>query len=70
MKYDPNYLHERDRLIDTPVTLNGKPAKICGKLEPYATVCQYGDNWHIQAMFTWQTVQHVVNNKNGEFKSN
>jgi hypothetical protein len=55
-----DYICERDRLIDTPVTLDGKAAQICGRLEQFATVCRKGDDWWYMAQWPWETAQAIV----------
>lgn len=50
------------------VTLDGKPAAICGARLRFASVRRL----HTTALsvpFAWETVQYIVENKNGKFKS-
>lgn len=58
---------ERDGLIETRVTLDGKPAVILGRFADFATVAQIPDGpsyeWH------WETVKRIVRTKNSEFTS-
>lgn len=49
------------------ITLDGMPCMIIGYREPNATVWSR-DN-HIGVPFSWETIEHTINNKNGEFKS-
>ena len=64
-----DYLVVRDKLIAADVTLDGKPARITGRLNSFATVSQCGDDWHIQAQFSWSTALMVVECGGGVFES-
>lgn len=49
------------------VTLDGEPAGIGGCYEPFANVFTFsGTKKH---EFAWETVDRIVSNNNGEFKS-
>ncbi len=50
-----------------PVSLNGKPALICGILNDFARVCQVGAPY-VGADFSWAAVERVMA-KGGEFKA-
>lgn len=53
-------------LIEAPVTLDGKPAKISGALKQVATVAALPDGLAIE--FSWQAVARIVAS-GGNFKS-
>ncbi|HEX2242599.1 MAG TPA: hypothetical protein VHK27_04995 [Gammaproteobacteria bacterium] len=58
-------LSERQRLTQIPVTLDGKPARVTGYRNEFATVRnqQYG------VEFAWATVAHIIANRGGKFES-
>ncbi len=58
---------EKDRLVDTPVTLNHRPAKICGRLEDWACVRYNDDPRHQGYIYSWPTIRAIVDYYNGEF---
>jgi hypothetical protein len=60
-------LEARRALCEAKVTLDGKPAKIIGAAEQYATVHQTPDGfgWH----WSWTAVAHIVANRGGAFRS-
>lgn len=58
---------EKTRLMEHAVTLDGKPARITGRLMDFAKVSQIAD-WWVSAEFCWATVQRIVE-KGGAFKS-
>ena len=59
---------EKDALVDTKgITLNGKPAKINGRREPFASVCEL--NGPLKVEFAWRTVKNIIAN-GGQFKAN
>jgi hypothetical protein len=58
---------EKYRLIDSRVTLNGKPAKVCGAQLPWAFVVTLDSR--LSAEYAWNTVQHVIDNLGGKFKA-
>lgn len=62
----PN-LEQRRALCEAKVTLDGKPAKIIGARERYATVhiIPDGYGWH----WSWPAVAHIVANRGGAFRS-
>jgi hypothetical protein len=46
-------------------TLDGKPARICGRLLRFAIVREiFGPS---SAEFAWETIKHCMEEKNGEF---
>ncbi len=53
---------EKTRLIETPVTLNGLPALISGRAEPFATVRTLtpAGKHHIRGDWSWPTVARIV----------
>ncbi len=61
---------EKTALIDAQgVTLNGIPAKVVGRLMPFARVRQDGPPGEaLDVEFAWGTVQHVIST-GGAFKS-
>lgn len=60
-------LSERRALVETEgVTLDGKPAKISGYCNPFATVQEFTTGLHCD--FAWPTVARIVAN-GGAFKS-
>ena len=58
---------ERQELASNKVTLDGKPALIIGLRNPFATVKQYPTG--CEAEFAWATVEHIIKDKEGKFKS-
>lgn len=58
--------------IKEGITLDGKKAKICGRLRDFAQVVQYQHIYDcprpISAEFSWEAVQRIVAN-DGAFKS-
>ena len=58
---------ERDALIETEVTLDGKPAVILGRYADFPTVAQTPDGLHYR--WSWEVVKRIVETKNGEFTS-
>jgi hypothetical protein len=57
----------RQELVNEHVTLNDKPAAIGGYMNNYAMViCLDGSN---RVEFAWETVDHIVRNCGGKFKS-
>jgi hypothetical protein len=59
-------LAERYQLCDTPVTLDGQPARIGGARNEFATVRLAGSG--LSAEFAWPTVARIVS-RGGDFKS-
>jgi hypothetical protein len=62
-------MNTRDKraLADTTVTLNGKPAKVSGVANDYATVTDLANGTSHE--YCWETVKHVIYTQNGAFKS-
>lgn len=48
------------------VTLDGKPARVIGRKNTFATIAQYPDG--ISAVYSWETVDRIVKN-GGKFRS-
>ncbi len=59
-------IEEKRKLVETPVTLNGKRAKITGLSKPFAMVRQIDTG--LGCEFAWETVKRVVE-KGGHFNS-
>lgn len=57
----------RRELVDTHITLNGKPALVCGYRNAFATVVDLVSR--LQCEFAWETVDDIITNRNGEFRS-
>lgn len=64
---DTRYLHVRDALMEKKVTLDGKPARICGRLKKFAIVWQREDICK-QAEFSWPAVERIIHS-GGNFLS-
>ena len=65
---EPISIERRQELVQTrTATINGKPALISGWNNDFATVADI-DTW-LSCEFAWPTVDHIVTNKNGAFKS-
>jgi hypothetical protein len=59
---------EREDLMTKPVTLNGRPAIISGRLSPFAVVrTNDGDRGYV-GEWSWHSVRHVIENNAGAFK--
>lgn len=59
---------ERKReLAETPVTLDGKPAKIFGTKRQFATVAQMPNGPNFQ--YAWTTVEYIILKRDGNFLS-
>ena len=58
---------ERDALVGTEVTLDGKPAVVLGRFADFATVAQVPAGLSYE--WNWETVKRIMRTKNGEFKS-
>lgn len=62
-------LPERDRLCDRrDITLDGRPAKISGRLEQFATVATMDDSPEVSQVWAWELVKNIVAN-GGKFRS-
>lgn len=57
----------KDRAINTPVTLDGKPARIVGKRDVWATVAQIDEPWHYH-QWAWPAAIRIADN-GGDFRS-
>ena len=60
-------VERRRELVEHHVTLNGVNATISGVQNDFATICQLPDGMRVE--FAWATVEHVINNSNGEFNA-
>ena len=58
---------ERRALCAVPVTLNGHPARVIGAHRDFATVVDLTTG--LGADWAWATVAHVIETKEGRFKS-
>jgi len=58
---------EREALMAMPVTLNGRPAAILGRLAPFAMIRTTDKAPAYVGEWAWATVRHVVEN-GGAFK--
>jgi hypothetical protein len=56
---------ERLALVAHKVTLNGVPAAICGTSLDFPRVVQLKSGMGVE--FSWPTVRHIIENRNGEF---
>ena len=56
----------KNNFILENVTLNNKPAIICGRLNDFATVAVLQGEEH--AEFSWEAVDRIIKNNKGEFK--
>ena len=57
---------EKNRLVDTHVTLNGKPASVCGRLCDFPHIRDLNPEG-LDVEYCWETVKHFVDNKEGKF---
>lgn len=57
----------RESLCHARVTLNGQPARITGYGLDFAKVTDRATG--LSAEWSWETVLHVVTNRNGAFRS-
>jgi hypothetical protein len=55
----------RQEMADTSVTLDGKPAQVCGTRLEHAVV----RSADAHEEFAWATVEHVIKNVGGAFRS-
>lgn len=64
-------MNAQDKLADkwagSDCTLDGKPARVRGRLLKFAIVGQTMGG--VQVEYAWATVEHVMVNKGGAFKS-
>jgi len=60
-------VERRRELIMHEVTLNGVRATIGGVMNDFATVRQMPNG--LGCDFAWATVEHIIENHNGEFNS-
>ena len=54
-------------LVDARITLNGEKAALTGIKNRFATVTQYGTG--LSCEFSWETAEHIITKKNGDFRS-
>lgn len=59
---------EKDRLTDAAVTLNGMPAAIKGRLEPFA-ILTVPTMPEIELTYCWETARRIVDHFGGAFVS-
>ena len=59
---------EREALMSKPVTLNGRPALISGRLSPFAMVRTNDGPRAYVGEWSWHSVRHVIEENNGAFK--
>ena len=66
---DNDFICKRDALMETEgITLDGMVAYISGRLCPFATLwCP--DDLARQASFSWNTIEHVITEHGGKFRS-
>lgn len=57
----------RQELCNEHVTLDGKPAGIGGYVNDFAMVIALDGSNRVE--FAWETVDHIVRNRDGKFKS-
>jgi len=57
---------QKEKFLAATITLNGKPARIYGRLLPYAIV-RPKDNQNVRVEYAWETVAHVIQSANGAF---
>lgn len=60
-------IQRRVELVNERVTLNDQPARISGIKNNFATVTQLGSG--LGCEWAWGTVDHIVSNRDGKFKS-
>lgn len=60
-------LDEKQALCEAEVTLNGDRARVSGAQLRFARVTQLESG--LGAEWAWETVAHIVNNKEGRFRS-
>lgn len=60
-------IERRRELVDTDITLDGEPALIGGILNDFAGVRLLRNG--LGCEFAWETVEHIVTNRSGEFRS-
>lgn len=58
---------ERRELVGHRVTLNGVPAAICGVRHDFPRVVQSGTGLGVE--YAWATVKHIIETRNGEFRT-
>ncbi len=59
---------EREELMAKPVTLNGRPAAILGRLAPFAMIRTTDKAPAYVGEWAWSTVRHVIESNGGAFK--
>jgi hypothetical protein len=59
---------EREALMATPVTLNGRPALISGRLAPFAMVRTNDGERAYVGEWSWHAVRHVIETNGGAFR--
>lgn len=59
----------KDSFMDKEITLDGKPAMMCGRLEKFPSITQLVAPF-LSIHFSWQHVCIIINQENGQFKIN
>lgn len=59
---------EREEMMAKPVTLNGRPALISGRLSPFAMVRTNDGERAYVGEWAWATVRHVIESNGGAFR--
>lgn len=62
------FLHVRDRLMNAPITLDGRKAYLAGRCTQFPVVWDAEDMAR-QVPFAWPTVKRIIEEKGGAFKS-
>jgi hypothetical protein len=63
----PMPTQRKQELCNQFVTLNGQPANVSGYMNDFARVVQLESG--LSAEFAWQTVEHIIMNRDGKFQS-
>jgi hypothetical protein len=58
---------KRYAMVAQSVTLNGERAKVCGVKLDFPRVVQVKSGLSVE--FSWPTVQHIIENRDGKFRS-
>jgi len=59
---------EREELMAKPVTLNGRPALISGRLAPFAMVRTNDGERAYVGEWAWPTIRRVIEENGGAFR--
>jgi len=60
-------LQRKRELVDTPVSLNGRPARIVGVQQPFATVATIPQGPAME--WSWEAADRIVREHGGSFQS-